>query len=91
MIKYIIKWSTKIEIARLVLVMFWSQSQCTTPIRDCTTKVGFRVSQVISEPGATCLAYGVGQDDASERYHVLVLRSGGVSSTLTVVLVSGGC
>ena len=59
-------------------------------IRDCATKAGFRVSQVISEPGAACLAYGLGQDDVRERYHVLVLKSSGVSSTLTVVLVSGG-
>ena len=49
-----------------------------------------RVCKVISEPGAACLAYGLGQVDMSERCHVLVLRSGGVGSILTVVLVSGG-
>ena len=45
-------------------------------IKNCAIKAGFRVTQVISEPAAACLAYGLGQDDISERYHCLVFRSG---------------
>ena len=61
-------------------------------VRRCAGQAGFRVSQVISEPAAACLAYGLGQDtdDQGERYHCLVFRAGGLSTTLSVVLVSGG-
>ena len=45
-------------------------------IKNCAIKAGLRVTQVISEPAAACLAYGLGQDDISERYHCLVFRSG---------------
>jgi len=59
-------------------------------VRACASSAGFRVSQVISEPAAACLAYGLGQDDPSDRYHCLVFRAGGLSTSLSVVLVSGG-
>ena len=45
-------------------------------IKNCAIKAGFRVTQVISEPKAACLAYGLGQDDISQRYHCLVFGSG---------------
>ena len=45
-------------------------------IKNCAIKAGFTVTQVISEPAAACLAYGLGQDDISERYHCLVSRLG---------------
>ena len=59
-------------------------------IKSCATQAGFKVSQVISEPGAACLAYGLGQDGEEERYRCLVFRSGGLSTSVSVVLVAGG-
>lgn len=59
-------------------------------IKAAANKAGFKVAQVISEAAAACLAYGLGQEDPGERYHCLVFRCGGISTTLSVVLVSGG-
>ena len=59
-------------------------------IRTCATRAGFKVSQVVSEPGAACLAYGLGQEGEEDRYHCLVFRCGGVSTSVSVVLVAGG-
>jgi len=60
-------------------------------ISTCATKAGFKVTQVISEPAAACLAYSLGQEDVNERFHCLVFRSGGISTSISVILVSGGC
>ena len=59
-------------------------------IRSAAARAGFKVSQVISEPGAACLAYGLGQEGESERYHCVVFRCGGVSTSVTLILVAGG-
>jgi len=59
-------------------------------IKTCATRAGFKVSQVISEPGAACLAYGLGQEGEDERYHCVVFRCGGVSTSVTLLLVAGG-
>ena len=59
-------------------------------VRQAASKAGFKVTQVISETAAACLAYSLGQDEISERYHALVFRSGGISTSMSVVLVSGG-
>ena len=67
----------------------------TSEQRDMVHKiavgVGFKVVQVISDPAAACLAYGLGQEDQGEREHVLVYRAGGLTTDLSVVLVAGGC
>merc|ERR1711892_1550326 len=54
-------------------------------------KAGLKVVQVISEPVAACLAHGLGQIEPSERCHCLVFRVGGISMSVSVVLVAGGC
>jgi len=54
------------------------------------TAVGFKVVQVVSEPAAACLAYGLGQIDQGDTEHVLVYRAGGLSTDLALVLVAGG-
>ena len=46
--------------------------------------------QVISEPAAACLAYGLGQSDPEERFHVVVLRIGGRGMDASLVLVNHG-
>jgi len=62
-----------------------------TVIKNTADKAGFKVVQVISEPVAACLAYGLGQIEPAERYHCLVFRVGGLSMSVSVVLVAGGC
>jgi len=62
-----------------------------TIIKNTADKAGFKVVQVISEPVAACLAYGLGQIEPAERYHCLVFRVGGLSMSVSVVLVAGGC
>ncbi|XP_015519968.1 heat shock 70 kDa protein 14 isoform X1 [Neodiprion lecontei] len=61
-------------------IQMWSKS---------ASSAGFRVLQVISEPAAACLAYGIGQDRKESGY-VLVYRIGGVSSEITLVKVVSG-
>jgi len=39
--------------------------------REAATRAGFNVLRIISEPGATLLAYGIGQKDVSECWQVL--------------------
>lgn len=41
---------------------------------ECARKAGFNVVQVVSEPAAACLAYGLGQLDTQESFHALVYR-----------------
>jgi len=60
-------------------------------IKNTGVKAGFKVVQVISEPVAACLAYGLGQLEPSDRYYTLVYRVGGISMSVSVVLVAGGC
>lgn len=52
-------------------------------------KAGFKVQQVISEPIATCIAHGLGQDKTKNEL-VLVYRVGGISSDISLVNISGG-
>ena len=54
-------------------------------------EVGFKVVQVISDPAAACLAYGLGQLDQGDTEQVLVYRAGGLTTNLALVLVVGGC
>ena len=54
-------------------------------ISTCATRAGFKVTQVISEPAAACLAYSLGQDDVNERFHCLVFRSGTVLPVILFV------
>jgi len=51
---------------------------------------GFNVVQVISEPAAACLAYGLGQSDPEDRFYVVVLRIGGRGMDASLVLVNHG-
>lgn len=60
-------------------------------VAKCAKDAGFNVVQVISEPTAACLSYGLGQVDLNERFNCLVYRVGGISMTASVVLVAGGC
>jgi len=60
-------------------------------IKSVASKEGFKVVQVISEPVAACLAYGLGQIEPNDRYHCLVYRVGGISMSVTLILVAGGC
>jgi len=60
-------------------------------VKNTADKAGFKVMQVISEPVAACLAYGLGQIEPSERYHCLVFRVGGLTMSVTMILVAGGC
>jgi molecular chaperone DnaK (HSP70) len=57
---------------------------------DCARKAGFHVTQVISEPAAACLAYGLGQVDNDESLRCVVFRVGGTSLACSVVLVNAG-
>ena len=59
-------------------------------IKSCAAQAGFKVSQVISEPGAACLAYGLGQECEEERYRCVVFRCGGLTTSVSLVLVAGG-
>merc|ERR1712013_548850 len=60
-------------------------------VKNTADKAGFKVMQVVSEPVAACLAYGLGQIEPSERYHCLVFRVGGLTMSVTMILVAGGC
>jgi len=60
-------------------------------ISKAAAEVGFKVVQVISEPAAACLAYGIGQLDQGEGEHILVYRVGGLTTDLSLVQVAGGC
>jgi len=74
----------------LTVPLSYTEDQRTI-IKNTAAKAGFKVVQVISEPVAACLAYGLGQIEPSERYHCLVFRVGGISMSLSVMLVAGGC
>ena len=51
---------------------------------------GFNVSQVISEPAAALVAYGISQNDQNESNLCLVFKCGGTSLTCTVLQSCGG-
>jgi len=53
-------------------------------------QAGFNVVQVVSQPAAAALAYGLGQIDNSDCFKCLVYRCGGHTLTVSVVQVSGG-
>ncbi|XP_063238809.1 heat shock 70 kDa protein 14-like [Bacillus rossius redtenbacheri] len=53
-------------------------------------EAGFDVLQVVSEPSAAALAYGVGLQDAEEESHCLVYRAGGTSLDATLLQVNSG-
>jgi molecular chaperone DnaK len=59
-------------------------------VASCADRAGFNVIQVISEPAAACLAYGLGQLDPSERFYAIVFRIGGVGMDVSLVLVNAG-
>ena len=61
-------------------------------ISACAEKAGFNVVQIISEPAAAVLAYNLGQVEPANQapFHCLVYRSGGASTSCTVVHVSHG-
>jgi len=62
--------------------------------RAVVTKVadgaGFNVIQVISEPAAACLTYGLGQSDPEERFYAVILRIGGRGMDASLILVNHG-
>ena len=49
-----------------------------------------QIVQVISEPAAACLAYGLGQSDSEERFYAVVLRIGGRGMDASLILVNHG-
>lgn len=53
-------------------------------------KAGFHVVQVISEPAAALLAYGIGQTSKHDSLTCLVYRCGGTTLDVSVVDVRGG-
>ena len=59
-------------------------------VKNYATLGGLHVSQVISEPAAALLAYGISQNDQTESNLVLVFKCGGASLTCTVMQTSGG-
>ena len=59
-------------------------------VSKCAEAAGFHVLQVVSQPAAACLAYGLGQSDNTECAKCLVYRCGGNSLTIAVVQVNGG-
>jgi molecular chaperone DnaK (HSP70) len=59
-------------------------------VTDCATKAGFNVAQVISEPAAACLAYGLGQIEPTISNKCLVFQCGAMTLTVSIVLVTGG-
>jgi len=60
-------------------------------LKKTAADVGFKVVQVINEPVAACLAYGIGQIDPCERFNCLVYRVGGISMSISLIHVAGGC
>ncbi|XP_034941289.1 heat shock 70 kDa protein 14-like [Chelonus insularis] len=56
--------------------------------RDSASKAGFKVLQVIGEPVASCLTYGIGKEKKITEL-VLVYRIGGISSDISLIKVSG--
>ena len=59
-------------------------------VKNYATLGGFHVTQVISEPAAALLAYGISQNDQTESNLCLVFKCGGSSLTATVMQTSGG-
>ncbi|XP_069703029.1 heat shock 70 kDa protein 14-like [Periplaneta americana] len=74
--------------AVLTVPLHFQQSSRQTLMRSAE-EAGFEVLQVISEPSATVLAYGVGSN-IEEEHHCLVYRLGGETLDVTVVLVNAG-
>ena len=61
-------------------------------VNACAEKAGFHTVQLISEPAAAVLAYNLGQVEpaAQKPFKCLVYRSGGASTSATVVGVNNG-
>lgn len=59
-------------------------------VKMCAEKAGFQVLQIISEPAAAAMAYNLGQVDVEETFTTLVYRSGGLSTSCTVLAVNSG-
>lgn len=59
-------------------------------VKNYATLGGLHVTQVISEPAAALLAYGISQNDQTESNTCLVFKCGGASLTATVMQTSGG-
>ena len=49
-----------------------------------------QIVQVISEPAAACLTYGLGQSDPKERFYAVILRIGGRGMDASLILVNHG-
>lgn len=61
-------------------------------VNACAEKAGFHTVQLISEPAAAVLAYNLGQVEpaAQKPFKCLVYRSGGASTSATLVGVNNG-
>ncbi|XP_021923589.1 heat shock 70 kDa protein 14-like isoform X2 [Zootermopsis nevadensis] len=75
--------------AVLAIPLHFQQNSRQTVMRSAE-EAGFEVLQVISEPSAAVLAYGVGLSNLDEEHHCLVYRLGGETLDVTVVQVSAG-
>ncbi|KAJ9577007.1 hypothetical protein L9F63_006444 [Diploptera punctata] len=76
---------------RVVLsVPLYFQQNSRQLIMRSAEEAGFEVLQVISEPSAAVLAYGVGLTNLDEEHVCLVYRLGGESLDVTVIQVSSG-
>ena len=58
---------------------------------ECATKAGFKVVQILNEPAAAILAYGLGQETpTAESITCLVFRCGGTSTSVSVARITSG-
>ncbi|TRY61769.1 hypothetical protein TCAL_12267 [Tigriopus californicus] len=76
---------------KTVLTVPWDYTpEQRETVKMCAEKAGFQVLQIISEPAAAAMAYNLGQLDAEETFTTLVYRSGGLSTSCTVLAVNAG-
>ncbi|XP_076332703.1 heat shock 70 kDa protein 14-like isoform X2 [Tachypleus tridentatus] len=74
----------------VVTVPFHYQCSDYNIIRESAIQAGFTVLRIISEGGASALAYGVGQESSHSSCNCLVYRMGGTSLDITILKVMGG-
>ncbi|XP_067009057.2 heat shock 70 kDa protein 14-B [Anabrus simplex] len=75
--------------AVLCVPLHFSQSSRQTVMR-AAEEAGLEVLHVISEPGASLMAHGVGVNNPEDESLCLVYRLGGISLDVTVLRVRGG-
>ena len=74
----------------MVTVPYGYTLQERQAVAKCAEAAGFHVVQIISQPSAACLAYGLGQIDNTECFKCVVYQCGGHSLTVSVAQVNGG-